>query len=408
MADNPLRPASFNNVPFLVRDLSIGIGRRNVLHEFPGRDIPDGEDLGRAAREFSVTAFFFGDSASDEADILIDELESTSKGLLVHPYRGTQLVQLQGKAKVRYPAAQGGVISIDMQFIEAGQTPDPAVSADSDAQLAAAADDAQAAADAELESSWLDETANLAEEAAQAVTGVLTTFEGYMKVADAAMSKIDRIINAVQSIINTPLVMLAGIKSRLSNLIGKLSNPFSGLTAWKQLLSSEALNPWKNPISFTGKSSSSSAVRPAWTTPNPALATGQLPAMPPSLAAYVRRTLIIEGARAISTSSFTTKGDVAQAQTLLMTALDAEIKVASDAVYPALQNLRVALAQSITARIASAADLQIISTQDTLPALVLAYIATGDVSTTDDLVARNGVKHPGFVPAGNIEVLKDG
>ena len=48
-----LRKASFNNVSFEVSAGSVSVGRRIVTHEFPQRDTPYSEDLGRAYRQFT-------------------------------------------------------------------------------------------------------------------------------------------------------------------------------------------------------------------------------------------------------------------------------------------------------------------------------------------------------------------
>jgi prophage DNA circulation protein len=46
--------------------------------------------------------------------------------------------------------------------------------------------------------------------------------------------------------------------------------------------------------------------------------------------------------------------------------------------------------------------------QATQPALVLAYSLYEDASRDADIIARNNVRHPGFVPGGRtLEVLAD-
>ena len=44
-----LREASFKGAPFHVEETGGQFGRRTVLHEYPFRDLPYGEDLGRSA-----------------------------------------------------------------------------------------------------------------------------------------------------------------------------------------------------------------------------------------------------------------------------------------------------------------------------------------------------------------------
>jgi len=44
-----------------------------------------------------------------------------------------------------------------------------------------------------------------------------------------------------------------------------------------------------------------------------------------------------------------------------------------------------------------------------MPAIVLAYRLYGDAERADEIVARNRVRHPGFVPGGQpLEVLSNG
>ena len=49
--------ASFRGVPFFVESSDISAGRRTVTHQYPQRDEPFTEDLGRAAREYELSAF---------------------------------------------------------------------------------------------------------------------------------------------------------------------------------------------------------------------------------------------------------------------------------------------------------------------------------------------------------------
>ena len=52
-----LRQASFRGAQFEVDDVDASGGRRLVKHEYPLRDVPYAEDMGRKAREYSVKAF---------------------------------------------------------------------------------------------------------------------------------------------------------------------------------------------------------------------------------------------------------------------------------------------------------------------------------------------------------------
>lgn len=396
-----LREASFKGVTFSVEQADGEVGRRTVLHEFPFRDIPQGEDLGRAARRFNVTALFVGPDAVDRAKQLLDALERPDAGILVHPWHGSHLVQLSGNARVRWPRFAGGRVSIELPLVEAGETPANAIRPDTDAQLSSACDAAQAATDAELDKNFLAEIDGYLDEAIATVDAACAAVESFLAPVQRAEAQLDRLIAGVNHIINVPLQVAAKLSSRISNVLGKLTNPFSGMSAWKKLLRGQ--NPWALP-----KSGVASSSRPAWAS-STAIASGTaLPAMPPSLAHWVRRTLVIEAVRAIPTASFTSKAEIAAARQTVLAQLATEANAAPDNLFPALQELRAAAAVSLQARLPTALEVTTLETQATLPALVLAYKANGTLDAADDLVARNGVKHPGFVPAGRVEVLRDG
>jgi len=55
-----LRPAAFRGIPFEVSAATGSFGRRTARHEFPQRDTPAVEDLGRRTRELQITGFVIG------------------------------------------------------------------------------------------------------------------------------------------------------------------------------------------------------------------------------------------------------------------------------------------------------------------------------------------------------------
>ena len=54
------RPGSFRGVPFHLKSSSSTGGRRTVLNEFPLRDTPMTEDMGRRARQFQLNLTLIG------------------------------------------------------------------------------------------------------------------------------------------------------------------------------------------------------------------------------------------------------------------------------------------------------------------------------------------------------------
>jgi hypothetical protein len=72
----------------------------------------------------------------------------------------------------------------------------------------------------------------------------------------------------------------------------------------------------------------------------------------------------------------------------------------------ALQQVRADLSASVPGSPNTLPQLVGFTPSVTVPALVLSQRLYGNVAFVDDLIARNGVQHPGFVPGGvTLEVL---
>ena len=121
-----LRKASFAGVSFEVETGSLTFGRRVVTHEYPQRDTPYTEDLGRAARLYSLTGFVIGSDYISHAKRLIKALEKNASepSKLIHPWLGTVSVCVSDKPKVSWDTARR-IARFEMSFVEAGELNNP-------------------------------------------------------------------------------------------------------------------------------------------------------------------------------------------------------------------------------------------------------------------------------------------
>ncbi len=88
-----LWPASYKSASFWVEDDGEDGARRIVIHEFPMRDFPFLEDLGEGRRAFEVTAYVASDGADTEAASVIAACSTRGAGTLVLPAHGPILVR---------------------------------------------------------------------------------------------------------------------------------------------------------------------------------------------------------------------------------------------------------------------------------------------------------------------------
>ncbi|MDH3325177.1 MAG: DNA circularization N-terminal domain-containing protein [Gammaproteobacteria bacterium] len=106
------RPASFRDVPFLVKRTSTTGGRRLAVHEFVNSDFRDIEDLGPDLRKFSITAMV---TSRREANALIAALDKKGEAVLVHPFYGDHTVS-SGTYIVDDDMTKLGEISFQLNF----------------------------------------------------------------------------------------------------------------------------------------------------------------------------------------------------------------------------------------------------------------------------------------------------
>lgn len=138
-----IRPASFRGVAFHVEVGGKTGGRRLAPHEFPKRDEPYTEDMGRKGKSFPITAYLIGEDWREQRDALTDALDAEGPGLLVHPTLG-EFDVCCGPYTAIERREKGGFCEVEIQFLEAGgDTPFTVVDATQDL-VRTAADAAEA------------------------------------------------------------------------------------------------------------------------------------------------------------------------------------------------------------------------------------------------------------------------
>jgi prophage DNA circulation protein len=135
----PLLPASFRGVPFYVENAGGNYGRRFADHEYPARDTPFAEDLGRSQRVWPITGYTIGPGFRLHRMALVAACERKGAGELVHPLIG--IVQAVCRTVSFTEERSVGMRSmITMEFAEPGQLQEPTGSPNSEMQIEAAAD----------------------------------------------------------------------------------------------------------------------------------------------------------------------------------------------------------------------------------------------------------------------------
>lgn len=111
-------------MPFFIEAHTLDGGRRAVLHEFPERDDPYTEDLGRRGRTYAVDAHIIGSDYFRQRDALIRALERKGSGILIHPYLGRKDVQVTNFSMTE-SIDEGRICKFSITFLERGRVINP-------------------------------------------------------------------------------------------------------------------------------------------------------------------------------------------------------------------------------------------------------------------------------------------
>lgn len=386
--------ASFRGVPFFVESSERTGGRRTVEHEFPFRDDPFVEDLGRAMRSFRLDGYVLGDDYLTQKNKLLDALETAGPGELVHPYHGIR--RAIGKThSCRETRADGGMATFAIDFIETpAQAPVPTVVVDGPAQVSGGADTARTATKAELVEKY--STSGMPSfalaSAELAFTGAVGAFNDKLApiVTDtqelaALAGQVALLTAEAASLVRTPDALIDAFGNAITNLV---KTALAAPGALMDALFDTYLTDLGSPVVAT------TATRAR------ELANQQ------ALQGALKRVMAIEAARLAPTVPFATIDDAIAARDQIAAMLDEQVAGAGDTAYPALVDIRSQVMIAVPGS-SDFARVVTVARNVPIPSLLLAYQLYGSVDLEADLVARNGIRHPGFV-AGDLKALSDG
>lgn len=384
-------PASFRGVPFFVETAEREGGRRTVLHEYPLRDKPFAEDMGRRARSFQVDGHVVGEDYLASRDALIAALEESGPGELVHPYYGTLRVSCT-KFRVRESSVDGGTARFGIDFDETevtpsypSATPSTAARASASADLAVEAIRAQIAAakPVSLPTSALASMSGVISAAAQALGAALAPIVTDTQELATFRHAIDNLVLDADALVAQPSNVLDGFLGALTSLTTPVAPPFI-----MGLLAAYGFTP--------------TSARPPGTTAT-RLAEQALFDL---LLGIVRTVEVVQAARLAPGAAYNSYDAAAAVRDAIVEKIDEQAEATDDGTYATLVQLRADLVRAVPGEETDLPRLVRVTPAYTLPSLVLAHNLYGNLDREADLLARNQVANPGFVTGGReLEVL---
>lgn len=455
---DPLLPASWRGLPFGVTSESLKPGRKTVVHEYPFRDKPWVEDLGKATITITISGFLTGDDVFSQRDAMRSACDQPGPGTLVHPSLGP----LQGSVISSSFATgeRGRRVAFEFTFIQTDldQPIYPSASVSTQASVFGFA----AAADIACAADFVADITGAVANGIAVVQSVVATVTGF---AAMVIGTAESIVQLGEEVISLPGQIIGGVLAQVGQVVGVINDagaiagevlglvPPPGYyygrystTGLTNMLPTTATVSSQLSASVAAKAAcvaslaaclSTAAGAPLSLAPavqnsmtgimatvtSPAnqlrvlagLAAYQLAAAPTTApigaavatatnatAALVRRAALTALARAEAAYQPTSLNDAQRVRAMLTALLDAEILLAADdgdnKTFLGLKAVRSAIVLDLTTRGSRLSALVTVVERTSLPSLAVAWQLYGDASRSDELIARNNPVHPGFMP----------
>lgn len=376
-----LRPASFRGVPFEVESHNRTGGRKLAVHDYPFRDDPYAEDLGRKGPVFRVVGYVIGSDYMAKRDALIEALEAEDAGTLIHPYHGRKNVAADEYSSAE-TTREGGIARISITFIQTADNRFPSAAVDTQSAAEDTADSAkQSALDDFIDKFSTDGLpADLVEQVQAAVTSVVAP------IMDISEDIVD--------LIQLPSDLAAVIYNGIQDLADALGDPARAINAYEALFNAgEDAEPV--PQTTTTRKKQAAATE--------------------SVYQLVRRGAAIEAARQAGRSEYENIDQALATLTRVVDGIELQAEAVetdgtpiSDTIYSSLTSLRTVTVRDIHSRGTVLPRIISFTPMRTMPALLVAHRIYGDASREEEIVSRNNIRHPGFVPGGEaLEILTD-
>lgn len=423
-------PASFRGVSFWVESSDLSVGRRTVTHQYPQRDEPFTEDLGRAAREYRFSAFVLGEDYIEQAKKLREALEKPGAATLVHPEFGEIQVVAQPGASMSFSQSMRRA-NFSLAFVEAGLNAFPTPEGASQQASRAAADQvSEAAADSFEDSLTLDDIEDFVQDA---LNGDL--LDALDIISNSEIAKVLDFADRVSDLANDAISLVrGGPKAFATKLMGALglSRLATTVAGWQRVgkslcaLADDLRGDEDEPVYSTVKPKSAEVIesnrKAVYSLCRQAVlvqAVGVSTLIGTDVDSTVASSSILpdegeavvdSGTGATEVGTVTSSGSFSSSPTIsydemlearerIVGRLEEEmLDVEDDRVFMALREAATAVSKDLSSRAEEQARLYDYDAGAVLPSCVTAMELYGDATRAQEIVVRNGVTNPLFCP----------
>lgn len=389
-----LRPASFRGVPFFIDSHQYVGGRRVTFHEFPNRDIPFPEDLGKVGSTFKIDGYLLGDDIKAQKDAIKKAAETMGPAELVHPYLGTLRVQC-GAFGIDEQKGEGRITRVSFQFYEAGDNRFPNNADDKQDILEEKSLGALAASKNAFDKGFsIDGLPGYAVDTAR--KSVNQAADAFEKATKGLALKADQIsalafnIRNLRAQVNDLIQAPAALSQRLQDSFGLLQSALGG--------NKEAYQA----ISLLTNFQTVSDPAPYPTPTRLAEADNKY-----VFDNFMKQTATVNAALIASETEFVSTEETIKVREEITANLETQIvNTTDDEVFQALSDVKAQIVLVLPDADSQLPNVQNINLKQTMPSIAVAYDLFENLDSEDDLIERNKIRNPATVQGGqSLEVL---
>ena len=397
-----LRPASFRGVPFYVQERAGAGGRRIVTHEFPRRDTPFTEDLGKAALTYRVRAYLLGDSYIEQRNALLAALLNyATPGQLVLP-TDPPLSARAGRVQWQEAKEIGGQAFVEIEFVRDGPQPSPTL-ANSTASglLAGLTTLAPILVNAYALGAAIAANPRLLLGVAGTLLG--SAVSGFLGIAPTTIAGLSALIGAITENVSDPTGTANAVVAAFSAASDNVATAAdTALTLDDPVAGTLPVLP------FSTDPSGGLAGLASWGSNLVAPSDPQIAATQAAIVSLIQGAATMAVAQSYAQLAWPTANAATAARAQLASLIGTQVDAASAAGNADLYRAWRAIAALATAYFVTEAQqlpvLQPYAIGASLPSLALAQRLVQDASQAPVLVALNGAIHPLFMPASGVSL----
>lgn len=392
-----LKPASFRGIGFLVDSHGIDFGRRNHLHEYPLRDKPYSQDLGKMAKTFSVRAYLLGDEYTANRNDLMAAIEDNpNPGTLILPLYPSLRVK-PGSCRVDFDNRNGGQEFLSLEFTIAGDNTYPNQNNATGSKVIA-----DVASGREALNSVFSSVFNAASRPEYLRTDAIDTSNTITDLATSLLGTYSPNADGLQNITSA----IAAVANNAGSLVGNGSQWANGIVSIVTAIRDGFDTPDQAYKMNSDLLAAGNDLQPVIETTTTRTIQKNNRAAQLSL---VKRHALFAMAENATVIDYESYDQAVATRNTLASQIDDEIIAAGldeDDAINAMEKARASVVIDITARSGSLQRITFLNRPQQITALALSYDLYDTTDREADLIARNKLIRPHAIPAGSqVEVL---